>query len=183
MSSFDGTNTRKWPIMKKGLTKIDMIFPAPLGKILVAADDTLFLYDLSAKRVIYEVSLSDVRRVQWNPQFTHCVVITKTSISVLDRQLQVINQQKESSKIKAGCFDEQNSFVYSTSTHIKYMFLEGKTTGTFKSVEEPVYVAFVSSTALSFRFYASSVALLIIFLSVPVRLVHAEYFLCPDAPR
>lgn len=136
--------------MKKGLTKIDMIFPAPLGKILVAADDTLFLYDLSAKRVIYELSLSDVRRVQWNAQFTHCVVITKTSISVLDRQLQVINQQKESSKIKAGCFDEQNSFVYSTSTHIKYMFLEGKTTGTFKSVEEPVYVAFVSSTALSF---------------------------------
>ena len=131
--------------MKKGLTKIDMIFPAPLGKILVAADDTLFLYDLSAKRVIYELSLSDVRRVQWNAQFTHCVVITKTSISVLDRQLQVINQQKESSKIKAGCFDEQNSFVYSTSTHIKYMFLEGKTTGTFKSIDEPVYVAFVST--------------------------------------
>lgn len=53
--------------MKKGLTKIDMIFPAPLGKILVAADDTLFMYDLSAKRVIYELSVSDVRRVQWNP--------------------------------------------------------------------------------------------------------------------
>ena len=62
-----------------------MIFPAPLGKILVAADDTLFLYDLSAKRVIYELSVSDVRRVQWNAQFSHCVVITKTSIYVLDR--------------------------------------------------------------------------------------------------
>ena len=54
----------------------------------------------------------------------------------------MINQQKESSKIKSGCFDESNSFVYSTSSHIKYMFLEGKTTGTFKSIEEPVYVAF-----------------------------------------
>ena len=54
----------------------------------------------------------------------------------------MINQQRESSKIKSGCFDEQNSFVYSTSTHIKYMFLEGKTTGTFKSIDEPVYVAF-----------------------------------------
>ena len=53
--------------MKKGLSKIDNIFPAPLGKILVAADDTLFMYDLSAKRVIYELSVSDVRRVQWNP--------------------------------------------------------------------------------------------------------------------
>ena len=145
VSSFDGSNSRKWPIVKKGLTKIDMIFPAPLGKILVAASDSLFMYDLSAKRVVYELSVSDVRRVQWNPQFTHCVVITKTSIYLLDRMLGVINQQKETSKIKSGCFDEQNSFVYSTSTHIKYMFLEGKTTGTFKSIEEPVYVAFVSS--------------------------------------
>lgn len=54
----------------------------------------------------------------------------------------MINQQKETSKIKAGCFDELNSFVYSTSTHIKYMFIEGKTTGTFKSIDEPVYVTF-----------------------------------------
>ena len=54
----------------------------------------------------------------------------------------MINSQKETSKIKSGCFDETNSFVYSTSTHIKYMFLEGKTTGTFKSIEEPVYVSF-----------------------------------------
>ena len=145
VSSFDGSNSRKWPIVKKGLSKIDMIFPAPLGKILVSGDDTLFLYDLSAKRVIYELSVSDVRRISWNPSYSHCVVITKTSIYVLDRQLQVINQQKESSKIKSGCFDEQNSFVYSTSTHIKYMFLEGKTTGTFKSIDEPVYVAFVST--------------------------------------
>ena len=61
---------------------------------------------------------------------------------MVDRNLAIINHQKESSKIKSGCFDESNSYVYSTSTHIKYMFLEGKTTGTFKSIEEPCYVAF-----------------------------------------
>lgn len=144
VQSFDGSNQRKWPVMKKGLSKIDMIFPAPLGKILIAADDTLFMYDLSAKRAVYEVSISDVRRVHWSPTFSHCVVVTKTSIYVLSKSLAIINSQRESSKIKAGCFDEANSFVYSTSTHIKYMFLEGKTTGTFKSVEEPVYLSFVS---------------------------------------
>jgi coatomer protein complex subunit alpha (xenin) len=68
--------------------------------------------------------------------------MTKTSILICNKNLQVVNSQKESSKIKSGCFDEMNSFVYSTSTHIKYMFLEGKTSGTFKSIEEPVYVAF-----------------------------------------
>ena len=54
---------------------------------------------------------------------------------LVNKNLQVINLQKETSKIKAGCFDDLNSFVYSTSTHIKYMFLEGKTTGTFKSID------------------------------------------------
>jgi hypothetical protein len=63
-------------------------------------------------------------------------------VVVLNKNLQIINVQKETSKIKSGCFDDLNSFVYSTSTHIKYMFLEGKTTGTFRSIDEPVYVSF-----------------------------------------
>lgn len=45
--------------------------------------------------------------------------------------------------MKSGCFDENDSFIYSTSTHLKYMFAsECKTTGTFKSIEQPVYVSF-----------------------------------------
>ena len=148
VGSFDGSNSKKWPIMRKGLSKVDMIFPAPLGKILVAADDTLFLYDLSAKRAMHEMSVSDVKRVQWTPNFSHCVVITKTQIMIVNKNLQVINSQKESSKIKSGCFDESKSFVYSTSTHIKYMFLEGKTTGTFRSIDEPVYVSFFMKNSI-----------------------------------
>ena len=58
-----------------------------------------------------------------------------SEIMLVNKNLQVINSQKETSKIKSGCFDDLNSFVYSTSTHIKYMFLEGKTTGTFKSID------------------------------------------------
>lgn len=62
---------------------------------------------------------------------------------MVNKNLELINSQKENAKIKTGCFDESNAFVYSTSTHIKYMFCEGKTTGTFKSIDEPVYVSFV----------------------------------------
>jgi coatomer subunit alpha len=143
VSSFDGGNTKKWPILKKNLTKIDNIYPGPLGKILVHSDnECLFMYDLSARKVVHEVAISDVRRIYWSSTFNHVIVISKTSIYVLNKSLQVINSQKETSKIKSGCFDDQNSFVYSTSTHIKYIFLEGKTSGTFKSIDEPVYVTF-----------------------------------------
>ena len=55
VSSFDGSNSKKWPILKKNLGKIDNIFPGPLGKILVHADECLFMYDLSARKVLFEV--------------------------------------------------------------------------------------------------------------------------------
>lgn len=64
---------------------------------------------------------------------------------MLNKNLETIHSQKENARIKTGCFDENNAFVYSTSTHIKYMFCEGKTTGTFKSIDEPVYVGFVNT--------------------------------------
>ena len=64
---------------------------------------------------------------------------------MVSKNFELINSQKESAKVKAGCFDEaaDNAFVYSTSTHLKYMFSsDGKTIGTFKSIDEPVYVSF-----------------------------------------
>lgn len=87
VSSFDGGNTKKWPIMKKGLTKIDMIYPAPLGRILVTADETLFMYDMSARKVLHELSVTDVRRVLWTPNFCHAVVICKNQILILNKNL------------------------------------------------------------------------------------------------
>jgi hypothetical protein len=63
VGNFDGTNTKKWPIMRKGMTKIDMIFPAPLGKILVQADDCLFMYDMAARKVMCEIAITEIKRV------------------------------------------------------------------------------------------------------------------------
>lgn len=142
VSSFDGTNTKKWPVLKKNLGKIDKIFPAPLGKILVYSEDCLFMYDLSARKVLHEVTIAEIKQIIWTPNFCHAVVITKTQIVILNKSLQIINSQKETSKIKSGVFDELNSFIYSTATHIKFMFLEGKTSGTFRSIEQPIYLAF-----------------------------------------
>ena len=67
---------------------------------------------------------------------------------IVNKNLEIVNQQKESAKIKTGCFDgDNNAFIYSTSTHIKYIFCgepgQKTTSGTFKSIEEPIYVSFV----------------------------------------
>lgn len=137
--NLDGSNIKKVQINKKGLTKVEMIYSAPLGRILVHADDCIFLYDLAARKVLNEMTLPEatkVKQIQWNQSFTFFVVITQTSIMMLNKNFDILNQQKESSKVKAGCFDENDTFIYSTSTHLKYMFAsECKTTGTFKSTE------------------------------------------------
>lgn len=91
VSSFDGSNSKKWPILKKNLGKIDNIFPGPLGKILVHTDECLFMYDLSARKVMFEVQMPEVKRLYWTPNFSHLAVITKSSIVILNKNLQVMN--------------------------------------------------------------------------------------------
>mmetsp|Transcript_7397 Transcript_7397/g.12486 ORF Transcript_7397/g.12486 Transcript_7397/m.12486 type:complete len:440 (+) Transcript_7397:513-1832(+) len=144
--NLDGSNIKKVQVNKKGLSKVDMIYPAPLGKVLIHAHDTVFLYDLQTLKVLHEFTLAEgtvVKQVVWTQSFSHLVLITQTQLFMLTGEFELLNQQKECSKVKSGCFDEHNSFVYSTSTHLKYMFAsKSKTSGTFKSIEHPLYVSF-----------------------------------------
>lgn len=73
-----------------------------------------------------------------------------SEIIITNKNLEIVNSQKETAKIKTGSFDESNAFIYSTSTHVKYIFLNGKTSGTFKSLDEPLYVAFVRSLSADY---------------------------------
>lgn len=57
--NLDGTGIKKVILNKKGLNKIEMIYPAPLGKIIIHADDSIFLYDLSARKFIKEITLAE----------------------------------------------------------------------------------------------------------------------------
>lgn len=75
--NFDGSNMKKLQVNKKGPGKVEMIYPAPLGKVLLYSDDNLQLYDIAARKVLFELSCTDVKQVSWNTQFTYCVVITK----------------------------------------------------------------------------------------------------------
>ena len=144
--NLDGGNLKKVQINKKGLTKIESIFTAPLGRILIHADDCLFMYDLASRKVLNELPIPEssvVKQVQWSQSLSHFVVISSTWIMMVTKSFDVVNTVKEGAKVKSCCFDENNTFVYSTSTHLKYMFsTDCKTTGTFKSIDQPVYVSF-----------------------------------------
>jgi len=74
--NFDGSNQKKWPINKKGMGKIDNIFGGPLGKIIIKADDGIFMYDMSARKVIAELQVADVKQIHWSANFNTAVIIT-----------------------------------------------------------------------------------------------------------
>jgi len=93
--NLDGSNIKKVQIMKKGLTKVEMIYSAPLGRILIHADDCIFLYDLAARKVLNEMTLPEatiVKQIQWTSSFSHFVVITQTQIMMLTKNFDILNQ-------------------------------------------------------------------------------------------
>jgi coatomer protein complex subunit alpha (xenin) len=122
--------------------KADNLFGGPIGKVLLQVEDDLVLYDISARKVMAELQASDVKQVYWSSNFSNLAIVTKTGIIMSNKNLEVVNTVKETQRVKSGCFDESNAFIYSTSTHLKYLFCEGKTAGMFRSIDEPVYIAF-----------------------------------------
>lgn len=69
---------------KKGSTaynKVDMVYPAPLGKILVQSNEDgglLALYDIAARKILHEINVAGVKSVYWNSNFTFAAIVTKT---------------------------------------------------------------------------------------------------------
>ena len=93
--NLDGTNIKKVTLNKKGLTRVEMIYPAPMGKIIVHADDTIFLYDLTARKALHELSLAEgtvVKQIVWASNFQHFVVITQTQLMMLTKNFELLNQ-------------------------------------------------------------------------------------------
>lgn len=97
------------------------------------------------------MAVSEVKQVYWSANYLYCAVVTRNQVIICNKNLEQIQSQRESQRIKTGCFDEANAFIYSTSTHIKYIFCEGKgTSGMFRSIEEPVYIAFYMKNQVYF---------------------------------
>lgn len=61
--SFDGKSKQvEW--IKD--TKIENIYPATVGKILVKSSDNIYLYDIQGRKIIGEQSITGMKRVYWS---------------------------------------------------------------------------------------------------------------------
>jgi len=125
------------------------IFQATIGKILIKSGNEVLLFDISARKVVNEVQFSNITRVFWSHNMTYVALFSKNQIMICTKNLKPLCTVKESSKLKSGCFDNENGFIYSTYSHLKYLLISNKegdsntishNNGIFKATQNPVYV-------------------------------------------
>ena len=145
---FDGRNKKIDWTLKNPINKI---FQATIGKILIKSGDDVLLFDIAARKIINEVQFANLARVYWSSNMSYVALCSKNVVMICNKNLKPICTMKEATKIKSGCFDNENGFIYSTSSHIKYLLVSEKAntstgqdtnnnSGIFKSTDNPVYI-------------------------------------------
>lgn len=143
---FDGRNKKIEWTTKHTPQKI---FQATIGKVLIKSNNDVLLFDIAARKVVSEVQFANITRVYWSPNLTHVALFSKNQILICTKNLKPLCKVKETSKLKSGCFDSENGFIYSTYAHMKYLIVsdrmsEGSKTsnisGIFKAIQNPVYI-------------------------------------------
>ena len=65
---------------------VDMMFPGPLGSVLLRSDDRVYLYDLQQKKSFAELTVTGVKAVYWANDFSNVALITKDSKKQLEKK-------------------------------------------------------------------------------------------------
>lgn len=86
--------------------------------------------------------MTNMRRVYWSGNFQNIALCSNSQILICSKSLEIQASIKELSKFKSGTFDENGAFVYSTSSHVKYIYQSSNTHGILCSIDNPVYLAY-----------------------------------------
>ncbi|ETN71049.1 WD domain, G-beta repeat protein [Necator americanus] len=126
---------------------VDDLFYAGTGVLLLRNDEGLQLFDVQQKRVMAHVKASKVRYVIWSKNMEYAALLSKHTLTLINRKLEVLCTQQESTRVKSGAWDEDGIFLYTTSNHIKYALTAGDC-GIVRTLDLPLYILAVRGTVL-----------------------------------
>jgi len=128
----------------------DYIFPGGNNRILLKSEEKVVLYDLTARKVIDEVSVpGGVRYVVWSQSGQHVALMSKHNVLLAGKNLEYHHSFHENIRVKSGAWDENGVFVYSTLSHVKYCLPNGDG-GVIYSLQNPIYITRVHKQQLYF---------------------------------
>ncbi|PAV66797.1 hypothetical protein WR25_10521 [Diploscapter pachys] len=126
---------------------VDDLFYAGTGLLLLRNDEGLQLFDVQQKRVMASVKASKVRYVVWSRSMEYAALISKHTLTLVNRKLEILFQQQESTIVKSGAWDEDGIFLYTTSNHIKYALIAGDC-GIVRTLDLPLYILAIRGSTL-----------------------------------
>lgn len=83
--------------------------------------------------------MKNVKYVSWSLDGQYVALMSKHTISIVTKNLEVVTSMHETIRIKSAAWDETGVLIYSTLNHIKYTLLNGDN-GIIKTLENTLYI-------------------------------------------
>jgi coatomer subunit alpha len=105
------------------------------------------LLDVQQRRILAAAKVSKVKYVIWSKNMEYAALLSKHTLTLITRKLEVLCSVQESTRVKSGTWDENGVFVYTTSNHIKYALTAGDH-GIIRTLDMPVYIIAIRGNRL-----------------------------------
>lgn len=110
---------------KTPVTGVTDIFYAGTGSLLLTTAANVILFDIQQRRVSAEITVPTIKYVIWSNDYSMAALLSKHTVTLVDKNLEQIGQIHETIRIKSGVWDESGVFLYCTLNHIKYALPQG----------------------------------------------------------
>lgn len=110
------------------------VLPGSPGRILLVKAHSVINYDVQQRKELAEISVNNVKYVSWSSNGQYLALLSKHTITIADKDLELITSMHETIRIKSAAWDDTGVLLYSTLNHIKYTLLNGDN-GIIKTLE------------------------------------------------
>ena len=122
---------------------VNDVLPGGPGRVLLVKAHSVINYDVQQKKELSELSVNNVKYVSWSNDGQYLALLSKHTITIATKDLELITSMHETIRIKSASWDDSGVLLYSTLNHIKYTLLNGDN-GIIKTLENTVYITKVT---------------------------------------
>lgn len=121
----------------------DIVYGGP-GAVLLLYPREVVLFDVQQGKKLAQISAKNVKYVSWSGDGQYVALMSKHTITLATKKLELINSMHETIRIKSAAWDETGVLIYSTLNHIRYSLLNGDR-GIIKTLENTLYIIMVKN--------------------------------------
>lgn len=117
------------------------------SQILLVTLTDIVNYDFQSNTILGQLTLTDIKRLQWNSTHTLLAIVTKQGITVIDQDFKILVSIQENQHVKDCLWYENTILFYSTLSQVKYVLASGEQ-GIVVSLDEPIYLVHCKNRSL-----------------------------------